>query len=242
MGKKKTRPKNSGINLGGSKTFTIEGVLSAFPETTKYGISFRGMCEDEQKLEVIRLNKGAASGMKGAIKKIKIDVQYKDLVYEKMKAYIVASRYEQSTMFRAVTSSRIDQSKQIKFLSVGEWVDVLGDISPGCNSEGGIGVVVKVTDGLADVKYVLTRWVEKLVPMRRLTTIIMPHRGAYAALRPKKTSANTSAVTATGVSKLRTMSAIQLLKYGIEKKIYRKKGWLHKLLVKEGIALQIIAL
>jgi hypothetical protein len=86
------------------------------------------------------------------------------------------------------------------------------------------------------VKYVLTRWVENLVPLRRLTTITMPHRGAYAALRPKQASA-TSAATTTGVSTLRTMSAIQLLKYGLEKKIYRKKGWLHKLLIKEGRAL-----
>jgi hypothetical protein len=109
-----------GNNVGGSKTFTLDGVLSAFRENTEYGISFRGMCEDDQKLEVIRLNKGAASGIKGAIKKMRIDVQYKDLVSEKMKAYIVASRSEQSSMFRAIPPSRIIQSMQIKFLSVGE--------------------------------------------------------------------------------------------------------------------------
>jgi hypothetical protein len=60
------------------------------------------MCEDDQKLEVIRLNKGAASGMKGAIKKLKIDVQYKGLVSEKMKAFIVSSpiRAACSELFR----------------------------------------------------------------------------------------------------------------------------------------------
>jgi hypothetical protein len=125
-------------------------------------------------------------------------------------------------MFRAIPQTRLD-------------------ISPGWNSEGGIGVITKVTDGLADVKYVLTRWVEKLVPLRRLTTIIMLHRGAYAALRPTQPSV-TSATTATSVSQLRTMSAIQLLKYGIEKKIYRTKGWLLKLLVKEGRALYTVEL
>jgi hypothetical protein len=60
------------------------------------------------------------------------------------------------------------------------------------NSEGGIGVITKVTDGLADVKYFLTRWVEKHIPLRRLTTIIMPHRGAYAALRPKQPVSSTT--------------------------------------------------
>ena len=143
-------------------------------------------------------------------------------------------------MFRAIPQTRVMQSMQIKFLSVGEWVEVQGDISPGWNSEGGIGVITKVTDGLADVKYVLTRWVEKLVPLRRLTTIIMPHRAAYAALQPATPSV-IPASKATGVSQLRTMSAIQLLKYGIEKKIYRTKGWLLKLLVKEGGLLILFA-
>ncbi len=54
-----------------------------------------------------------------------------------------------------------------------------------------------------------------------------------AALRPPQPSAS-SAATAINVSPLRSMSAIQLLKYGIEKKIYKTKGWLFKLLVKEG--------
>ncbi len=131
IGGKKSRQKDSGNNVGGSKTFTVEGVLSAFPEKTEYGVSFRAMCEDDQKPEVIRLNKGATSGMKGAIKKMRIDVQYKDLVSEKMKAFIVSSRTEQSSMFRAIPQTRLIQSMQIKFLSVGEWVEVQGDISPG---------------------------------------------------------------------------------------------------------------
>jgi hypothetical protein len=35
-------------------------------------------------------------------------------------------------------------------------------------------------------RYVLTRWVEKMVPLRRLTTILMPHCGERASLRPVK--------------------------------------------------------
>ncbi len=202
---------------------TVEGILSAFPPNTEYGITFRALCDNDQKLEVIRLNKGAASGMKDAIRKTRIDVQYKDLVSEKMKAFIVSSRTEQGRMFRAIPQSRVTQSMHIKCLSSGEWVEVQGDISPGWNSEGGIGVITKVTDGLADVKYVLTRWVEKLVPLRRLTTIIMPHRAAYATLRPTKHSA-TPASKDTGVSQLRSMSAIQLLKYGIKRRFTEQKG------------------
>jgi hypothetical protein len=240
IGGKKKIQKGAVKNVGGSKTFTVDGVLSAFAPTTEYGCTFRALADDDQKLEVTRLNKGAASGMKGAIRKMRIDVQYKDLVSEKMKAFIVSSRTEQGSMFRAIPKSRVMQSMQIKFLSVGEWVEVQGDISPGWNSEGGIGVITRVTDGLADVKYVLTRWVEKLVPLRRLTTIIMPHRAAYAALRIP-TPLVAPASKDTGVSQLRTMSSIQLLKYGIEKKIYRTKGWLLKLLVKEGGNLNVFA-
>jgi hypothetical protein len=90
--------------------------------------------------------------MKGAIKKMRIDVQFKDLVSVKMKEFIVSSRTEQSCMFRANPQTRLMQSTQIKFLSVGEWVEVQGGITPGWNSEGGVGVITKVTDGLADVK------------------------------------------------------------------------------------------
>ena len=64
----------------------------------------------------------------------------------------------------------------------------------------------------------LTRWVEKMVPLRRLTTIVMPHRGKRATLRATKAVAveqpgETSNDTV--VSKFSSMSAIQILKYGL---------------------------
>jgi hypothetical protein len=40
----------------------------------------------------------------------------------------------------------------INFLSVGEWVEVDADRTPGFNSEGGIAVIIGVHDALADVK------------------------------------------------------------------------------------------
>ena len=45
-------------------------------------------------------------------------------------------------------------TSNLKFLSVGEWVEVDADRTPGYNSEGGIAVIISVHDDLADVKYV----------------------------------------------------------------------------------------
>jgi len=85
---------------------------------------------------------------------------------------------------------------------------------------------------------VLTRWVEKMVPLRRLTTIVMPHRGKRATLRATKAVAveqpgETSNDTV--VSKFSSMSAIQILKYGLKENLWKKKGWLFDLLHREGI-------
>ena len=148
------------VNSGGKTTFSIESVLDSFKESTEYGTkiesvygtAFRSMDVEAQKLEVVRLNKGAATGMKGAIRKQRIDVQFKSLVSEKLKAHLIANRTEQKNMFRTVTHPRTLQKLQLKFLSVGEWVEVDADRTPGWNLEGGIAVIVGVNDGLADVK------------------------------------------------------------------------------------------
>jgi hypothetical protein len=65
----------------------------------------------------------------------------------------------------------------------------------------------------------------------------MPHRAKIAGLRPRTdscASSNTTVVPAV-VSEFRTMSSIAALKYGINDKLYRSKGWLHRLLMKEGM-------
>ncbi len=246
------------INTGGKSTFTVQSVLESFKDTSEYGASFRSMTSDTQAMEVLRLNKGAASGMKVAIRKQRIDVQFKTLVSERMKEFLIQNRTEPLKMFRAITQPRNLQRLHLRFLSIGEWVEVDADRTPGWNSEGGIAVIVNVNDSLADVKYdppidyfthyalfatvsnryVLTRWVEKLVPLRRLTTIIMPHRDKMAGLRPRAdlTTLPTEARSTKAVSEFRTMSAIAALKYGLTKKLYRSSGWLYRLLVKEGSA------
>jgi hypothetical protein len=70
-----------------------------------------------------------------------------------MRDYYILNRTDQQSMFRAVTQKpRSVQRLQLKFLSIGEWVEVDADRTPGWNSEGGIGVIVNVTDGLADIR------------------------------------------------------------------------------------------
>ena len=65
----------------------------------------------------------------------------------------------------------------------------------------------------------------------------MPHRERTAGLRSRtdpSAAANTTASTIV-VSEFRTMSSIAALKYGLTKKLYRSKGRLYRLLMKEGI-------
>jgi hypothetical protein len=96
-------------------------------------------------------------------------------------------------------------------------------------------VIVNVHDDLADVKYVLTKRVEKLVPLRRLTTILMPHRGARASLRIAKNPPPVVEVASSSATELRKMSAIQILKHGLASNLWKKKGWLTNLLCTEGL-------
>jgi hypothetical protein len=152
-------------NTGEKKTFTIAGVMLSFPDKTEYGSTFRAMTPEEQANEVLRLNKGAATGMKGAIKKNRINVLYKDLVSEKMRDHYIINRTDQHSMFRAAAQPREMHKLQLKFIFVGEWVEVDADRTPGWNSEGGIGVIVNVTDGLADIKYAKSTMTNVWLPL-----------------------------------------------------------------------------
>jgi hypothetical protein len=84
----------------------------------------------------------------------------------------------------------------------------------------------------------LTRWIERLVPtLARLTSIIMPHHATGSALRPRATKVvkTVAPKNTSQASDMRSWTPIKLLKYGLEKKLYKKKGWLVDLLRKEGI-------
>jgi hypothetical protein len=65
----------------------------------------------------------------------------------------------------------------------------------------------------------------------------MPHHSDRSTLRPRNATAKTDEGdnAKSAPSNLRTWTAIKILKYGIEKKLCKKKGWLFQLLVKEGL-------
>lgn len=87
-------------------------------------------------------------------------------------------------------------------------------------------------------RYVLTRRVEKLIPLRRMTTIVMPHRGPRASLRQAKVPAPVvqESSSATTANDFRRMSTIQILKYGLTTHLWKKEGWLFDLLKEQGIS------
>jgi hypothetical protein len=218
-------------------SYSIERVLSTWSETTDYGQSFRAMDEEGKRTEVANLNKGAAKGMKDIIENKLLVVHYKQLVADKLRQYLSDSRVSQLSMFHSAPKTTSMSIANLKFLSVGEWVEVDADRTPGFNSEGGIAVIVSVHDDFVDVKYVLTRRVDKLVPLQRLTTILMPHRGVRASLRIAKTPATTESDSASvsNVSELRKMSAVHILKHGLATMLWKKQGWLFNLLRDEGL-------
>jgi hypothetical protein len=124
----------------------------AWNDTTDYGISFRGMTVQEQQAEVLLLNKGAAKGMKGLIKNKLLVVHYKKLVADKLKEHLAQCRFMPSDMFHSAPKSVNLVMGNPYFISVGEWVEVDADRTPGYNSEGGTAVIISVHDALADVK------------------------------------------------------------------------------------------
>ncbi len=54
-------------------------------------------------------------------------------------------------------------------LTVGDWVEVTHDFSPGHNSGGGVGVITEVVGNLCHVRYIVDGHAEKLIPITRMT-------------------------------------------------------------------------
>ena len=135
--------------------YTVAKVMATWDDASEYGISFRRLNKEEQEAEVDRLNKVTKKGHKDIVKQKIIDVKFKTMVTDKMRAYLTESRTPLDTVYHS--APLIDRARLINpsFLSVGEWVEVDGDITSGWNSEGGIAVIIKVQDSLADVKYVV---------------------------------------------------------------------------------------
>ncbi len=83
----------------------------------------------------------------------------------------------------------------------------------------------------------MTRRVERLVPLRRLTAIVMLHRGPRASLRQAKLPATVVANSPSvkDATEFRKMSTIQMLKCGLNNNLWKKKGWLCELLKGAGM-------
>ena len=131
---------------------TVNTILDTWNDGTEYGQSFRKLNSEEQQAEVIRLNKGAAKGLKMVIKTKVLDVNYKFMLGEKLRAHLSESRTSMASMFHAATVKINAVSINPNFISVGEWVEIDADRTPGFNSEGGIAVIINVHDALVDVK------------------------------------------------------------------------------------------
>ncbi len=92
----------------------------------------------------------------------------------------------------------------------------------------------------------LTRWVEKLLPLGRLTTIVMPHKSGNLKSRSsnKKKAPNSKPTQAVAEdeqpSDFHRMTAIQILKHGLASNLHKKPGWLAKLLVAEGKEIHLL--
>ncbi len=106
----------------------------------------------KQATEVALLNKGSAKSMKNIIKTKLLNIHYRKVVDEKLRQHLTEQRVSQESMFHSAPKLLQLTLANVKFLSVGEWVEVDGDRTPGFNSEGGIGVIVSVNDAFADVK------------------------------------------------------------------------------------------
>jgi hypothetical protein len=144
--KKTTRKKSA------DETYTIDKILVTWNDDSEYGKSFREMTSEEQQLEVVRMNKGAAKGLKTVIKSKLLDVNFKLLIASKMMEHLHESRTPMAKIFHVTPNTMNAVLSNPNFISVGEWVEVDADRTPGFNSEGGIAVITQVHDALVDVK------------------------------------------------------------------------------------------
>ncbi len=89
-----------------------------------------------------------------------------------MRELLIQQRPSVSSMFRAALPSRPLLLMSPTFMSVGEWVEVDADRTPGWNSEGGVGVIIAVHDTLADVKYVFLNFYYIVITKYHLMTCL----------------------------------------------------------------------
>ncbi len=101
---------------------------------------------------VAKLNKGATDDIKGAVNSKVISSKYSTLCIEKLKEHLLAMRVDENEMFRKAAPLNSARMVRTFAVSVGDWVVVDADRSPGWNSEGGIAMVTASASNFAEVK------------------------------------------------------------------------------------------
>ena len=134
-----------------SKTYTTETVMVEFDAESEYGVALRAMPDAELKLAVDKLNKSATNGIKGAVKAKLISSKYANICVDKLKEHLVSMRVADKDMFRKAAPVNSARMVGASAVSVGDFVEVDGDRSPGWNSEGGIAMVVASSNNCAEV-------------------------------------------------------------------------------------------
>ncbi len=112
--------------------------------------------------------------------------KYTDLVVAAQLAHLQSCRVSVMDM----THASVEVVADIVFtgaggLTVGDWVEVTHDFSPGHNSGSGVGVVIEIVEDRCHVRYIVDGHTEKFIPIPRLTMIPMPFRREKSELRTR---------------------------------------------------------
>jgi hypothetical protein len=115
-----------------------------------------------------------------------LKTKYTDMVHEAQKKRLQSMRVDVKDMVHA----KLEVKPEITLtgsaeLTVGDWVDIEHDFSPGMNSGGGVAIITEIVGSLSHVKYILDGHTEKLIPIKRLTCISTPFRREMAPLRTR---------------------------------------------------------
>jgi hypothetical protein len=133
-------------------TYTMDAAMNEFGADSEFGKALRDMPDAERIVAVAKLNKGATNGIKGAVKAKVLSSKYSSICMEKLKDHLVAMRVEEKDMFRKSAPVHSGRTMNSAGVSIGDWVQVDADRTPGWNSEGGIAIVTASSQNKAEVK------------------------------------------------------------------------------------------
>jgi hypothetical protein len=110
------------------------------------------MPESEKHAAVAKLNKGTTDGIKGAVKAKVLSSKYSTVCKDKLKEHLLAMRVDENDMFKKAAPMNSARMVGASAVSVGDWVQVDADRSPGWNSKGGIAMVTASLNNIVEVK------------------------------------------------------------------------------------------